>query len=537
MVCAGHPIRSIRIYPRPGVTADDAPFAPVIRRLTDALSWETRPRTVLGELRFRPGDLCDPGQLAESERILRAQPYIRSAAIVTTPATGDSIDVEVTTRDEWSLGGSVRFDTESGKGIKAARITESNFLGRGVFGQLRYDYFGRRAGLVVEVAQPEVFKHSDAGFVVGRTSVGPVGELSLRRAFESEYDRFAWRTAARWRQEPFLFRSALYGTVVQPLVSAGIDVGVLYRWGPVGRQFIFGVSVSHERLFTTDGVLASQPSLDSAAASTVAGRFNERRRLALNLVAGLRSIRFVPRLGVDAVNAPEDVREGFELRVVGGAAFGYMAGLQEDRFGLVDLFVGTSMGPTLTFLRARAEGRWLPDLRRWENVIGTADVFTYTPVGSRGVLVVGLQGAGGWTTTVPFQLIVAGPTALRGYGYSGKPGGRRVVAQAEHRYFLGTVLGVMDFGSALFLDVGRGWAGDAAFGENTPTLVAIGAGVRAAFPSGSKITARVDFAVPLTASSGAELRFTLRQQFGIGRIEAVDVERSRQPVSTIALIK
>ncbi len=541
MVCIGHPIREIRVYPRRGVSAPSGEplaevVAPLFRKLSDGLSWDTRAVAVRRELRFQPGDLCDLRLLSESERIIRSQPYIRSAVITTVPAPGDSIDVEVTTRDEWSLGGSIRVDTKSGKGIKAARLTEENLFGLGIYSQLRFDYYGRKAGLVLDLGQPELFGHADGGLVAGNTSVGPVGELSLRRKFESEYDRFAWRAVGRWRKEPFILASAQFGTVVVPQVSAGADAGLVRRWGPFGHQFLFGLTVGYERLFTTDVVLASLPADDSAAAAAVVGRYAERRRVSLNLIAGLRNIRFVPRSGIDAVNAREDVREGVELRAVGGAAFGYALGLQEDRFALVDFYLGGAVGGhSLAFVRSRAEGRWLPDDSQWQNVLATTDLFVYTSIGSRGSIVLAAQGAGGWRTATPFQLLVAGPTALRGFGYSGHPAGRRVVIQTEQRYFLGTFRGFADVGSALFVDVGRGWAGDAVFGENSATLVAAGVGLRLGFPSGSRFTTRVDLAFPLRGAHGAELRFTLRQQFGITRDESAEVERSRQTISTLGL--
>lgn len=541
IVCLGHPIRAIRIYPRRGVTAPSGePFAetlsPLFRRVSDALSWDTRAIAVRRELRIAPGEMCDLRRLAESERILRAQPYIRSATITTAPAPGDSIDVEVTTRDEWSLGGSVRFDTKSGKGIKAARLTEENLLGLGIYAQLRFDYFGRKAGFVAEVIQPEVFGHADVGYVAGHTSVGPVSEISLRRDFESEYDRYAWRVLARWRKEPFLLRSTQFGTVVVPQVNGGVDLGLLRRWGPPGRQLLLGASVGLERSFTTDDVLASLPQDDVAAQAAVVGRYTERRRLSVALLAGMRNIRFVPRVGIDAVHAREDVRMGFEIRAAGGAAFGYQMGLQEDRFALADLFLGAELGSTLVFLRSRGEGRWLPDVSQWENVLGSTEVYTYTSMGSRGSFVLGVEGAGGWRTTTPFQLLVAGPNALRGFGYGGHPAGRRVVVQAEQRYFVGTILGFADIGSAVFLDAGRGWRGDAVFGEDSGLLAALGAGVRIGFPSGSRFTTRVDFAVPVRGGGGGELRFTIRQQFGVTRDESSELDRSRQPIATIGLL-
>jgi len=107
--------------------------------------------------------------------------------------------------------------------------------------------------------------------------------------------------------------------------------------------------------------------------------------------------------------------------------------------------------------------------------------------------------------------------------------------QTEHRYFLGTVVGAVDVGTSAFVDAGRGWAGDAPFGEDTGTLVSAGGGLRLAFPSGSRFTTRLDLAFPLRGGHGAELRATIGRQFGITSPEAGDVERSRLPISQINL--
>lgn len=535
LVCTGHPIRAIYLYPAAVFSIEHAPFPRMVQNIGDAVSWDTRPNTIRRELRFNAGEPCDVGRLAESERILRSLPFIRKAIITTTPAPGDSVDVVVSTRDDWSLGGALNVDTRSDKPFRSARLTETNLFGRGILTQVRYDNYGRKPGLAADVIFREFAGHSDAELLGGRTSVGPVSELSLRRIFKSEYDKTAWRVSARWREEPFVYNSVRYGTVVVPQVSAGADAGLVWRTGPVGRQLLFGGAVSLVRQFTEDTALAARAVDDDSATAAFRGRFQERRRLSLNLIGGVRHIRFVPHAGIDAVNATEDVREGIEVRAVGGVSLGGM-GFQRDAFGLLDVYFGTPVGRRgLVFLRSRAEGRWLPDSSRLDNIILAADLFTYTTVSARGAITLFAQGAGGWKTTTPFQLDVAGFTAMRGFGRYGLPAGQRFVVQLEHRYFLGTLLGVADIGSAAFMDVGRGWAGDAVFGMNTVTLVSLGVGIRAGIPSGSRFTTRLDLAVPVNGGRGAEVRFTLRQQFGVTRSEPADVERSRSTVSTTAL--
>jgi hypothetical protein len=535
-VCAGQIIRDIRVQTAALFAIEREPFPRFLQSIGNGLNWQTRPATVRRELRIAAGEPCDPARLAESARILRAQSYLRSADLVTTPAPGGAVDVEVQTRDDWALGGSIRIDTDSGRVIKAARLTEDNLFGLGMLAQLRYDYFGRRAGLVLDLLHRQVFGHNDGELVVGRTSVGPVGELSLRRTFESEYDRYGWRAAARYRKEPFVLKSNAFGTVSLPMVSSGVDLGLARRSGPRGRQTMVGVALSMERLTLDGTAFASRPSDDSAANAQVAGRYTERRRVAFNIFWGYRNLRYVPHGGLDAVNAREDVREGFELRLIGGRTVSGSGGLQQDWFALVDGYAGTPLGGrTLAFVRGRAEGRYLIGTKRWEGVLIAASAYSYTAVSPRGTVAVGLQAAGGWHMDMPYQLLLGSTAAMRGFGLAAFPAGRRVVAQAEHRYLLGTLFGAVDIGSALFLDVGRGWAGDALFGADTGTLIAAGAGVRLGLPSGSRFTSRLDLAVPVRGGRRVEVRLTLRRQFGVTSGEPDDVERSRTPVSTIDL--
>jgi hypothetical protein len=377
---------------------------------------------------------------------------------------------------------------------------------------------------------------TDAEIVAGRSSVGPDWELSLRRTFESEFDRVGWRASARYREEPFYMASSVFGAAAQPLVSTGVELATIGRIGRRGKQLVAGLALSSERLFITDEVLASDPAQDSAAAAALQGRFTERRRVAASFMFGARNVRFVTKSGVDAVNATEDIREGVEVLAIAGHTLGNGMGLQHDAFGLADLYAGAEFGEhTLAFLRARIEGRRLLDSNAWDGVIGAADAFLYRGVGGRGGLVLAAQAAGGWHTSTPFQLVLSSPRTMRGFGMNALPAGQRVVVQAEHRYFLGTLFGAVDLGTALFFDVGRGWAGDAPFGENTGTLAAAGGGLRLGFPSGSRFTTRVDLAFPLHGGSGAELRVTVGRPFGISAPAPSDVERSRLPISTIDL--
>ncbi len=514
---------------------EEQPFGSFVQRFANSLHRRTRPRTVARDLLFAPGDPCDPRRLEETERLLRAQGYLRAASIRTAPAPGGAVDVEVLTRDDWSLEGSLNYDpSRRERPLSRLRLAEDNLLGRGMRAEAGYRHTEREPGFDVGVLERHMARtRMDARVVAGYSGVGAVGEQSLVRAFETEFDRFAWRESSRYRKEPFVLQSAAFGGVSQPQVSLGADVGLARRFGAPGRLRLVGVVLTLERLTVEGAPLASRPADDSAAAVALAGRGGERRKLRAHVVLGARALRFTQAAGLDAVNALEDVREGVEAGVVLGKSLGGGGGLQHDWFTAAEAFVGRQLGArTLVFARAKAEGRWLPAAGAWDGVLASAQVVGYTVLTPRSSLVLGLAGAGGWHTSAPFQLLLGGPHGVRGYGQAAIPVGRRVVAVVEQRYFVGTLLGAVDVGAAGFVDAGRGWAGDAPFGEDAGVVGAVGGGLRLAFPSGSRRVYRLELAIPTNRGADPELRIAFGQHFGITRGEADDVVRSRESISS-----
>jgi hypothetical protein len=524
----------VRVSTRSVFQSDDTSLTGRARGLGNALHWRTRESTVRRALLFRPGEPCDPRRLRETERLLRAQPHFRDAWVTARPGPRGT-EVLVETQDDWALRGSIRVEEDE---IRRLRITEENLLGRGIRVQFRYTGVGREPGIELSGLHRQVFGRLDAELAFGASGVGYVADQALVRPFESEFDRLAWRESARYRKEPFPLVSGAIGTITQPLVVVAGDAGGAWRLGEPGRLRLIGVVLSGERLYVEGAPLAPDPADDSLAAAALQGRFSERRRVRVYALLGARSLRFTPRSGMDAVNAQEDIREGLEAGLVVGRSVGGGAGLQSDWFAAAELNVGGPVAKgSLLFARGKIEARRLLDAERWDGVLTSGDLLMYRRVGRRGMVVLGLSGAGGWRTSTPFQLLLAGPSGIRGHGSSALPVGRRVVANAEHRYFAGTLLRTLDVGTAVFVDAGRGWAGDAAFGRDTGWLGAVGAGLRIAFPSGSRLTYRLDVAAPLGGGGGRglEFRIGLRQQFGLTRGDPDDVSRSREQVSSVTL--
>ena len=96
------------------------------------------------------GDMVDAYKIADNERYIRTLPFMQDALIRLIPVKGhpDSVDMEVITRDVFSVGGKI--DVSSTHHIKAA-INDGNFLGMGqkleftgLLDQERYPKFGHQ---------------------------------------------------------------------------------------------------------------------------------------------------------------------------------------------------------------------------------------------------------------------------------------------------------------------------------------------------------------------------------------------------------
>jgi len=91
-------------------------------------------------------------------------------------------------------------------------------------------------------------------------------------------------------------------------------------------------------------------------------------------------------------------------------------------------------------------------------------------------------------------------------------------------------------GVATFAEAGRVWAGDAPYGMDSGTRVALGASLLVAFPPRSQQLWRLDIAAPISADPGAgwEIRLSSRSARTPSR-EPRDVARARAGVASSAI--
>ncbi len=100
-------------------------------RLANRLHRVTRADVIEDLLLFRPGDPFSAQKVAESERLLRATHYFYDPEIRIVGVADGKVDLEVVTRDVWTLKGGVGVGRSGGTNSSHFKIEDTNLLGTG----------------------------------------------------------------------------------------------------------------------------------------------------------------------------------------------------------------------------------------------------------------------------------------------------------------------------------------------------------------------------------------------------------------------
>ena len=526
---------SIYDAPEPDTTGGEGlvpRFSNWARSVANRLHRRTRPSFIERELLFEAGDCLDPLMLEESERLLRALPFIAEADVYPVPTGEDEVHVVVDTRDDWTLKMDVRGDWDDRLRLTHVGLTEENLWGTGTLigFYLRERDEKRDLGGQLGTAQ-FAGTRLDAHVSGGRTRTGVFFTESLSYPFVGEVGQWAFVESFALREDLFPYAApagAAFTNASLPIQTRYGEATLGRRFGTPGDLTVLAAGVSWEDV-RFDGFpggvevvsgfdFSARDTADSATIEAIRPQVAARESGYLNLLAGKRNVRFITRRGLDAIRGQQDVRVGTQALVAMGTSFGRQwaspaADGREIR-GKVSLFAGAA-GPNWVFnTELNVEGaRSFSDAsaaRNFRDILGEFGAYFYWhPVPSgRHTFVAGLSGAGGWRNTLPFQLTLGGPYGIRGYDREDFPAAQRLVVNLEDRIRLdGPFSDLFDLGLALFVDAGAGWSGDVPFGTDSGLRTSAGAGIRVALPAGARQVWRLDVAAPLQCRSTRCVQF------------------------------
>jgi hypothetical protein len=460
-------------------------------RSANRLHINTRESTIADRLLFREGDVYQGRLLEETERLLRDTRYLYDAAVRPVRYADGVVDVEVVTRDVWTLNPGVSFGRKGGESTSGFDIEELNLLGRGSQINLKRQnevdrtidtirYIDRQLGSTWWALELEHSNFSDGGarrFLLER----PFYALDTRRAGGVslyDTDRIDTRYDRGERVGEYLvdnrFRSTWYG------FSSGLQGRFVTRWS-------VGVT-SDERVFDP---------VQGGRFKTVVPRD---RKLVYPwaevewLENDFRAVR-----NRDQIERTEDFQYGWRA----GMRLGYSTtGLDADRNAVVftsHASKGLELSDKSSLLFAGSlDGRY--EEGNFADTLLSASARYYHRQSERRLFYAGLSVDAGEKLDADRELMLGGDTGLRGYPLRYQGGQGRWLMTLEQRFFTDWYpFRLVHVGAAAFVDVGGTWGRDPFASSNTHKVLSdVGVGLRLGNSrSGLGNVLHIDFAFPV----------------------------------------
>ncbi len=512
-------IRDIRVEIR---DIFDGPDLGGFYRTVNALKISTKETVVRQELLLAPGDVYNEFLVSESERNLRALPFIRQASIIPVQE-GEWVDLIVSVQDTWTLIPELGLSTGGGSDRTAIGLSESNFLGLGKRLELLYaDDEGREK--IEAVWDDKRLFGTRQRLLIGHfeRSDGYRSVLLYGEPFRSLTDPNAWTvntdfsdTVGRLFEagdESFIFRQQHEQLAARYTFSRGEPDVLLNR-------HTFGYEYSNDEFREADEDDFDDVDVDPDSVSQDPALLADDRRFSGpywgydRIEPDFISINYVDRF---------DRVEDFNLGNVFSARVGLAPKILDSRYDTLLLSLndseGTRLSPT-SFLRGEIGAGTRVDNGGFDNTVSRVEVKYVNVLGAKYLSDIYL---GKHTIAMGAmleyaddfdrdrQFVLGASSGLRGYENRTFTGNKRYVFNIEERFHIvEDVFRLVNLGGALFFDGG---------GVSDEFYSDFGIGLRIGFPrsSGGSV-ARFDLAFPLRDGPDGSDKFEPRLLFTTGQ--------------------
>jgi hypothetical protein len=478
-------------------------------RTANKIHAKTRPWLIRKQLLFRAGDRYDRRILDESERILRLNRYFYDARIRPVAFHDGRVDVEVLTRDVWTLNPGISFKRQGGANTTSINFEELNLLGTGVgvsFSHASNPDRNTDSVLLDSTHIGGTWLRTELLFA--ENSDGRKRSVLIERPFYSLETR--WAAGANFvddlRVDTLFGREGVAGrfqTHAKRLNAfGGWSGGLKGRWV---KRFTFGFNKDESRFAPAAGDVPSDPVPPD-------------RLLAYPWVGfELVEDAFEKAKNRDQIERTED----FFLGTLFRASLGYASdGFGADREAVV--FSGrfaTSFQATesSTLLMDSAGGGRVEGGTVRDTTLGAGGRL-YVRLSESWLLFSLLSASRGVHLDPDHELVLGGENGLRGYPRRYQAGDRTALFVLEARYYTSLYpFRLFRVGGAVFCDAGRAWGGDFAKASDPGILRDIGVGIRLGVTrSGLGNVIHIDMAFPLDGDptiSPVQFLVTTKQSF------------------------
>jgi hypothetical protein len=526
--CSGQRVTSVEIDPGRPPFDGSARRWQTVARAVGLHHATTQPSVIRKYILLHEGDDCTDERRAESERILRALPFLADARVRTEPDSAGGVRLVITTIDEIPVliagaihhgePGSLTLGNANigGLGLRVLAGVERGFAYRNGAHLQVVDYgaFGRPLTASVDAARDPLASHV---------------ELGISHPFLTDLQHGSWQATYRTAHEyPIILRPDGDNAAL-PVRRDQWAIGGVARTEIDGLVGLLGGVAMGNRLMPAEWpVVVTDTGLAGDDDPLLRSRYSSFHSARLGGLIGVRQVHYVTVAGLDGLFASQDVMTGLQIGAL--VAPGVTMHNDHDVLAASSVYAGTA-GPR-SMLAAQFESeasREFPGTQ-WSSIIGSGRAAWYYKLAERVLLSVDDEYSLASRARLPTQLTFSDPVGgVRGYAASRFAGGQRNIVRSQLRWARPALIRRSDMGFALFADAGTLWKGDVPYGTNV-SAQSVGVSILGSYPTQSKRLYRVDLAFPVAGRGtgrGIEIRFTSGDPTAAFWKEPDDVTRSR----------
>jgi len=503
----GAVIGEVRVNTRDIFDLDDPKENNAAFRLANFLHFRTRPGVIQRMLLFKSGEPVSVHLIEETERLLRANQYLYDVSIRPVAYHDGVVDIEVVTRDTWSLDPGLGFGRSGGTNSSSFGLKEENLFGTGTALGIQRSSNVDRSGTEFNISQNHAFggwtsiayayATLDDGSRQSFNLANPFYALDTRQAaglsltkdnrIDSVYNSGVIAGQYRHRRDS----AETYG---------GWSEGLIDGWT---RRYSVGLTYQDDT-YEIEPDLAPPPVLPSN--QTLVAPF-----LRYEVIEdGYRKFK-----NRDQIERPEFFAMGFQSSVQLGRSLAALGSSREVWLYSGKVSNGFEFQSNHTLLMSGSLSG-LYGSGGGEHQLFSGSARYYAPHSKRALFFAGVSGDLVRNPDISDLLQLGGDNGLRGYPLRYQSGERRALLTLEERIYTDWYpFRLFRVGGAVFFDVGRAWGGENQNTVNPGWLSDVGFGLRilsarAAFGN----VWHADVAFPLNADPSIQsVQFLFKTKF------------------------
>ena len=506
---AGAVIGEVRIDNRNIFDLADEKENGILYRAANALHIQTRASVIRRQLLFKPGERVSARLVEETERLMRSNRIFHDVSIVPVGYRDGVVDIEVRTRDTWTLQPGVSASRAGGVNETSSILRDTNALGTGVLiGASRFTD-ADRSGTEYKVSLPHAFDGWTAiDYSHSQLSDGETRVASIVRPFYALDTRWAvgFSTSTDTRIDSQFSNGAKVAQFRHRQETAetfgGWSAGLVNHWT---HRYSVGFSYLKDTYKDEPGLTAPVPfPLDQ----TLAAPFL-RYEVAHDDYEKVKNRDLIERPEYFAMGTQSSIQLGRSLTGLGSTQNLWLySATASDGFRL----------PSNQVLLGSASVSGQAGYAPLDRQMTSGSIRFYGHPDSRTLTFVSLSGDTVKDPNLAAQLVLGGDTGLRGYPRNYQTGDRRVLLNVEERVYTDWYpFRLIRVGAAAFYDRGRAWGGPGESPSSAGWLSNVGFGLRfLSTRSAFGNVLHVDFAFPLNRDPNIKsFQFLVRSKLSL----------------------